>query len=219
MTTTASGDNAMGQFIDRTGCRFGLLTVLGRGPNQGKRTVWICQCDCGNRREVRSCSLTSGNTRSCGCLSAAVAGRLNTIHGMCKRYPAEHRAWMLIKQRTLNPNNPNYPRYGGAGISICEQWASSFTAFFEHIGPRPSADHSVDRIDNSKGYFPGNVRWATAAEQVQNSRTAKLTPDTVRAIRAAAAAGVPTKALAEKYRIRDYSVRNVVKGYTWGNLK
>jgi hypothetical protein len=87
-------------------------------------------------------------------------------HGMRSR--TEYNIWAGIIQRCQNPKNPSFPRYGGRGISICEEWRLSFVAFLNHIGDRPSSEHTVDRIDGSKGYIPGNVRWATDYEQAQN---------------------------------------------------
>lgn len=87
---------------------------------------------------------------------------------MNNRRRPEYRIWANIVQRTCNPNNPNWVRYGGAGKGLCDEWRKSFQRFFDHLGPRPSPKHSVDRIDFTRGYEPGNVRWATASEQARN---------------------------------------------------
>jgi hypothetical protein len=77
-------------------------------------------------------------------------------------------------QRCSNPNAKNYSRYGGRGISVCAEWAASFERFLSDVGPCPSSDHSIDRIDNDGGYEPGNVRWATRVEQMRNTSRADL---------------------------------------------
>jgi len=83
----------------------------------------------------------------------------------------EYSAWHGMRQRCENPNATSYEHYGGRGIRLCEEWRRSFEAFFECVGPRPSARHSLDRIDVDGHYEPGNVRWATIEEQNRNKRS------------------------------------------------
>lgn len=93
-------------------------------------------------------------------------------HGMNKS--PEHRAWVHMKQRCTNPKKREYKHYGGRGIKVCDEWMHSFLAFFEHIGLRPSEKHSLDRIDVNGDYEPGNVRWATHQQQIENTTVVKL---------------------------------------------
>jgi len=79
-----------------------------------------------------------------------------------------------MKRRCLNPNASQFALYGGRGITICQRWVGSFEAFLADMGEKPSRGHSLDRIDNDGPYSPGNCRWATAKDQVANSRMAKL---------------------------------------------
>lgn len=104
----------------------------------------------------------------------------NTKPG-CRRTP-EYACWWAMRDRCNNQSHPHYQDYGGRGIRVCERWAESLAAFREDMGPRPSPRHSVDRIDNTKGYDCGkcpdcdsrgakpNCRWATATEQMRNRR-------------------------------------------------
>lgn len=75
--------------------------------------------------------------------------------------------------RCRNPANRSYHRYGGRGITVCDRW-NEFSAFFEDMGPRPSPRHSIDRVDNDKGYEPGNCRWATKKEQSRNREANRI---------------------------------------------
>jgi hypothetical protein len=85
----------------------------------------------------------------------------------------EYKAWVSMKDRCLNPNSTNYPNWGGRGITIYQSWVDDFMTFYQDVGPRPSPSHSLDRRDNEKGYYPGNVRWATKLQQTRNRRPCK----------------------------------------------
>ena len=89
-----------------------------------------------------------------------------TTHGKSKT--KLYWAWEGIKQRCTNPKHLYYARYGGRGITVCDEWRNSFESFSREVGNPPSPNHSIDRIDNTKGYEPGNVRWATPEEQTIN---------------------------------------------------
>lgn len=161
----------MGRIIDRTGSRYGRLTVIQASdpfvqPNGSVLAGWLCKCDCGNIVSLRSNALSSGNTRSCGCLREELAGNLRRTHGM--RRTTEYRIWLGMRNRCNNPRAKHYDRYGGRGIKICPEW-DSFSVFLADMGSRPSKGHSLDRIDNDKGYEPSNCRWATQKQQCRNT--------------------------------------------------
>ena len=158
--------------VELTGHVFGRLTVLRFAGKQGKSKLWQCRCVCGQAARVRGSSLLSGDTKSCGCLRRERTGVLNVRHGLCKTL--EYATWEHIKNRCLNPNAGNYHRYGGRGITIAKGWQDDFEAFLRDIGRCPGKGHSIDRIDNRRGYEPGNVRWATAKEQARNTRRNRI---------------------------------------------
>ena len=158
----------MGKSIDLTGKTFGRLTVVELN-HQGERYVkyYRCVCKCGKSVVVMGSSLTFGRTQSCGCLHSENAKARMFRHGGSGT--REYSIWAGIKSR-CSPDGP----YGLHGIKMCAEWADSFGAFLAHIGPSPSPLHSVDRIKNELGYQPGNVRWATDAEQSKNKTSNRL---------------------------------------------
>lgn len=158
----------MSKVIDITGQTFGRLTVIERdfSRNDRGRAFWKCQCTCGNVITAHSYYIRSGGTQSCGCYKMDKLLERSTSHNM--RFSSEYSVYCAMKARCYNPKNSHYHRYGGRGITICQEWLDDFMAFYNHIGPRPSLQHSIDRIDNSLGYMPGNVKWSNSTEQANN---------------------------------------------------
>lgn len=167
--------DVQGQFFDR----WEVLSYAG----SENRAKWLCKCSCGTVRIVSSNSLFQGS-RSCGCVQREAAAETGkTLHLRRRKFPSpvkthglsktpEYRAWSQMIQRCINKNIRNYEDYGGRGIKVCQEWMESFQKFYEHIGPRPSSKHSLDRKNNDGNYEPGNVRWATGRQQMNNSRHA-----------------------------------------------
>ena len=158
---------------------FGRLTVVERTESVDKRSRWRCRCSCGTEVSVLCHLLVSGKTKSCGCyrreMGAARGKTINLKHGEGSNgeETPEYRAWSNMLSRCNNTNHRQFPNYGGRGISVCSQW-SEYKTFIADVGRRPSPAHSIDRINNSGNYEPGNVRWATRTEQNRNTRAARI---------------------------------------------
>lgn len=152
------------RFKDIEGQRFGRLVITGyRGwKNVGERRqfMWICRCDCG-RKDIAASTmiLMSGHKKSCGCLSRELKNASSVL--------PEHGSYRAMIRRCYDTSHYKWPRYGGRGIIVCEQWQgrNGFQNFIVDMGRRPSAKHSIDRFPNNQGnYEPTNCRWATATE-------------------------------------------------------
>ena len=162
--------------VDLCGQKFGRLLVVGRAPklsasNRGAR--WVCVCDCGGQTISRSDRLRAGLAKSCGCLSVEVAKATHTTHGHCgeRRVSREYQAWVNMRARCSGGQSHCWKNYGGRGINVFPDWELSFDAFFQHVGQSPGRGYELDRIDNNKGYWPGNVRWVTKSENNKNRRS------------------------------------------------
>jgi len=220
----------MPKFIDLTGQKFGLLTVVARVEPVTKNPRWTCRCECGTVKDILTINFKHGTTRSCGCVNSpslvgqrfrnltvvervypntptgksrwacrcdcggsitVAAGHLKSGHtSSCgcllhipkfkhgharsvsgKKESSEYRSWCGMLQRTLSSpeGTEEYNNYRGRGITVCERW-KVFENFLEDMGPKPTLKHTIERVDNNKGYCAKNCKWATMKEQAQNTR-------------------------------------------------
>lgn len=146
------------KLIDITGQRYGRLVVTAMLPNKKCE----CLCDCGNLSTPLRADVRKGHTTTCGCSKEH--------HGMSGS--KEYMIWVSIIKRCCNPHDKDYERYGGRGITVCDEWRHSFEAFYKDMGARPDDCQTIDRINNNGNYEPGNCRWTTWKRQNRNtSRT------------------------------------------------
>lgn len=163
------------------GERIGRLKVIGESYRVGRYWRTPCQCECGEVTLPFAYCLSAGDTKSCGKCDRSCSEKTKmavasatTKHGWSGT--AEYQAWLSMRSRCLCKTNSAYKNYGGRGITVCDEWKADFLAFLNHIGPKPSPDLSLDRIDNNDGYRPGNVRWADRSTQSRNRRPFTIRP-------------------------------------------
>jgi hypothetical protein len=154
------------------GDRYSKLVAV--SPVHGSRPrKWIFRCDCGQEKHIRQSAVRVGQTVSCGCVAVQrLREHRRYIHGGYAT--PEYAIWSAMICRCENPNSASFRRYGGRGIAVCQSWRASFAAFLNDVGARPSAEYSLDRIDNDRGYEPGNVRWASKQSQARNRRSSRI---------------------------------------------
>jgi|SRR5215813_5355532 len=139
------------------GDTFGFWTLLSRGKSARGESFWLCRCRCLTIREIAQAYVKSGRTPSCRCATR-------------KDHMPERRIWSQMKRRCEDPRASDYPTYGGVEVTVDTEWSQSFERFFAAVGPMPGSAYTLDRIDNSRGYEPGNVRWAPRQQQARNRR-------------------------------------------------
>lgn len=154
--------------------KFGRLAVLDVFA-KGSKLYYHCICDCGKEAFVLKSDLTTGKTKSCGCLKKEVVRSMRLAHGATtnrSRTP-EYAAWVSMRERCYNSKHISYKYYGERGVKVCDKWINSFTDFLADVGPRPSQKHSLDRINYDGDYEPSNCRWADWSRQNRNKTNIK----------------------------------------------
>lgn len=169
----------------------------------------MCRCDCGTMKVVNSSALRSGKTRSCGCLRRDVTTARSTKHGLMTRagrHPTYY-SWSNMIRRTTDSGHPRWKDWGGRGITVCDRWRE-YPNFLADMGLKPDGA-TLERLDNDKGYEPGNCIWASPAVQNRNKRSTRLTEASILEIWELQDQGLPIAAIAERVGLNRHVVGTV----------
>ena len=130
--------------------------------------------------------------------------------------PSEYGLWCSMKKRCYSKNHTSYKYYGGRGITVCDRWRKSFTAFLEDMGVKPFKNAQLDRIDGNGNYEPENCRWVTCTENIRNKSNIKLSIEKAREIRLLYnTKGVKQKELCKIYDVTQKLISYILNNKTW----
>lgn len=167
---------------DMTGKIYGDLTVIKFSHYDKKRnSYWLCKCSCGKEKIVRRTHLISGGVSSCGCQKPIKCGNASRKHGVWAKNKRIYKIWECMNRSCYNEQNPNYPWYGGKGVTVCEEWKNDILSFYTWaISSGYTDELTIDRINCNGNYEPTNCRWIPFKEQCLNTtRTTEVTIDGV----------------------------------------
>ena len=159
------------------GDKYGRLTVVSEpfsvsSPCGQKKRKVRCKCECGTEKDYFLDLIRRGHTVSCGCFNLEMATQRRRTHGTS--YDGIYHVYYTMLSRCTNPKNKAYNRYGGKGITVCEEWANSYMSFYNWAMSNGwKQGLTIDRIDNNKGYCPSNCRWTTMKVQSNNRINSK----------------------------------------------
>lgn len=159
------------KLFDLTGKRFGKLTALYRTRKKCGVSAWVCRCDCGKEKVVRTSLLVNGTAQNCGCEPYKKHGLIDTrLYGV----------WTGMKRRCYEISDKYYKHYGGRGITVCDEWRNDFKSFYDwamdngYDENAPKGKCTLDRINTNGNYEPSNCRWVDLTIQNRNKRNNRM---------------------------------------------
>lgn len=208
--------------IDLIGKRFGRLVVVGKLPERRrKHIVWKCKCDCGETSEVLGYNLRYGKTKSCGCLEQENKARIlgNHIKHNYRNDPVLkyiYNVWKSMRSRCFRKTDSRYSRYGGRGITICQEWNDPVVFVNWALANGYCRGLQIDRIDNDGNYCPDNCRFIPIKENNRNSSNTHLNRSEVDSICKEYACGnVKQSDLAVKYGVTQQTISKIINKKSW----
>ena len=201
---------------DMTGKIYGDLTVIKFSHYDKKRnSYWLCKCSCGKEKIVRRSHLISGGVSSCGCQKPIKCGNASRKHGVWAKNKRIYKIWECMNRRCYNEQNPNYPWYGGKGVTVCEEWKNDILSFYTWaISSGYTDELTIDRINCNGNYEPANCRWIPFKEQCLNTtRTTEVTIDGVTDTISHWLKFFDTPTKIFRYRLKDgYNLLDAIRG-------
>lgn len=202
--------------MDLIGKRFGRLVVVSLySIDKYSTKKYVCRCDCGNTKIIGRSALTTGETKSCKCLSKELLLKRSITHGLSKT--RLYRLYWSIKDRCYDQNHKYYKYYGGRGIVMCDQWLNSFKAFYDWAIANGYDDKlQIDRFpDNDGNYEPENCRWTTSVLNNRNRRSTRLNKMRVGVVMFLFRKGITQKRISQLYQVHPMTINNIISGKTW----
>jgi len=193
-----------------------LRVIADTNKKQDRRTIWLCECECGNLTEVNTNNLRRGTTKSCGCLltdklkSKEHREKVSKALSKPLRNTITYNKWLSMKNRCKE--DPYYKQ-----IKVTDEWVNNFDQFYFDMGECPEG-YTLDRINNAEGYTPNNCRWVSHKENCQNRTNTKLTKDDVINIRRLLAEGNLQKDIANKFNVSQAQISAIKSRKTWDNI-
>lgn len=196
---------------DLTGKRFGRLTIL--GPTEERRQgqiVWHYRCDCGAEGVRVGGGLKRSRVVSCGCATADATRAVHQTHGQTDS--RLYRVWSNMCARCHTPSSSIWEYYGGRGVVVCERWRGKggFVQFYADMGQPPTAQHTLERINNDGNYTPENCKWVQGKRQPRNTRRTVRAPDGTAVVDLAEAAGLPRSTVVQRIQKLGWSLEKAL---------